>query len=242
MISRFPMCPVPVVATCQYLRVTDLVVEGAVCNATWCDAVCRSHALPTRWTEDAWTVARRAPDGYPDAVTLSPAVDIRAVLRRIQGGAGCSVKDSFAVLDLEPHGFHVLFEATWIRRSAVQPTALATLDWQEVRSAAELEHWSRGHELDAFGPALLDSPDLRFYCSGSSTAAGFALNRAGGVVGISNLFAGGADPMVVWSDAVAVATRAIPGVDLAGYELGDDLQLALALGFVQTGSLRVWMR
>ena len=236
------MCPVPVVATCQYLRVTDLVVEGAVCNATWCDAVCRSHALPTRWTEDAWTVARRSPDGYPDAVTLSPALDIRAVLRRIEGGAGCSVKDSFAVLDLEPHGFHVLFEATWIRRSALQPTGPATLDWQEVRSAAELEHWSRGHELDAFGPALLDSPDLRFYSSGSSTAAGFALNRAGGVVGISNLFAGGADPMVVWSDAVAVATRAIPGVDLAGYELGDDLQLALALGFVQTGSLRVWMR
>ena len=120
MISRFPMCPVPVFAACQHLRVTDLVGEGAVCNATWCDAVCRSHGLPTRWTEDAWTVARRSPDGYPDAVTLSPAADLRAMLGRIEGGAGCSVKDSFAVLDLEPHGFHVLFEATWIggRRSS----------------------------------------------------------------------------------------------------------------------------
>src|SRR6478735_4887794 len=127
------MRPVPAFATCQYLRVTDLVVEGAVCNATWCDAVCRSHALPTQWTEDAWTVARRSPDGYPDAVTLSPAADLRAVLGRIEEGAGCSVKDSFAVLDLAPHGFHVLFEATWIRRSAVQPTGPATLDWREVR-------------------------------------------------------------------------------------------------------------
>ena len=167
--------------------------------------------------------------------------DLRAVLGRIEGGAGCSVKDSFAVLDLEPHGFHLLFEATWIRRSAVQPTGPATLGWRRVRSAAELEHWSRGHELDAFGPALLDNGDLQFYFSGSATRAGFALNRAGGVVRISNLFAGSADPMVVWSDAVAVATRAIPGVDLAGYELGSDLEFAVALGFVQTGPLRVWM-
>ena|SRR6478735_1833308 len=235
------MRPVPAFATCQYLRVTDLVVEGAVCNATWCDAVCRSHALPTQWTEDAWTVARRSPDGYPDAVTLSPAADLRAVLGRIEEGAGCSVKDSFAVLDLAPHGFHVLFEATWIRRSAVQPTGPATLDWREVRSPAELARWSRGHELDAFGPALLDSGDLRFYSSGSATGAGFAVNRGGGVVGISNLFAGSADPMVVWSDAVAVATRANPGVDLAGYELGRDLEFALAVGFVQTVSFRVWM-
>lgn len=136
----------------------------------------------------------------------------------------------------------MLFEATWIRRSAVQPTGPATLDWREVRSPAELEHWSRGHELDAFGPALLDSGDLRFYFSESATGAGFALHRAGGVVGISNLFAGGTDPMVVWSDAVAVATRANPGIDIAGYELGSDLELALDLGFVPTGSLRVWMR
>lgn len=217
-------------------------MEGAVCNATWCDAVCRSHALPTRWTEDAWTVARRSPDGYPDAVTLSPSADPRAVLRRIEGGVGCSVKDSFAILDLVPHGFRVLFEATWIRRSAMQPTGPVTLDWQEVRSPSELERWSRGHELDAFGPALLESGDLQFYSSGSATAAGFALNRGGGVVGISNLFTGGADPMVVWSDAVALATQANPGVDLAGYELGSDLEFALALGFARTGSLRVWMQ
>lgn len=224
------------------MAVTDPVVEGAVCNATWCDAVCRSRALPTRWTDDAWTVGRRSPEGYPDAVTLSPTAGLEAVLGGIEGGAGCSVKDSFAVLDLEPYGFHVLFEATWIRRSAALPTPSATLDWREVRSPAELEHWSRGHELDVFGPALLDIGGLRFFFAESAAGAGFALNRAGRVVGLSNIFAGSADPVVVWSDAVAVATQANPGVDLVGYELGRDLELAGAIGFVEIGPLRVWMR
>ena len=76
---------------------------------------------------------QRSPDGYPDAVTLSPRAKAHAVLGRVEGGAGCSVKDSFAVLDLEPWGFHVLFDATWIRRSAAEAVPPATLDWRRHR-------------------------------------------------------------------------------------------------------------
>jgi hypothetical protein len=220
--------------------VVDSGVEAAACNASWCDIVCRTRALPTQWGDDAWSVARRSPNGYPDAVTLSPMVDAGAVLARVEGGAGCSVKDSFAVLDLEPWGFHVLFEATWIRRS-IEAIGPVTLDWLEVRSPAELEQWSRGHDLDVFVPALLDFDDLRFFYTKSGAGAGFALNRAGGVVGVSNIFAGQAEPKVIWSDLVAVAAEAYPRVDLAGYELGEDLEIAMAVGFVQTGPLRVWM-
>ena len=36
------------------------------------------------------------------------------MLKRVEDGLGCSVKYSFVVLDLEPLGFHVLFEATWV--------------------------------------------------------------------------------------------------------------------------------
>jgi hypothetical protein len=98
--------------------VADRVVEAATTNAGWCDAVCRALGLPTLWTVDAWTVAERSPGGYPDAVTLSPEAEAAAVLKRVEDGPGCSVKDSFAVLDLKSSGFHVLFEATWIRRPA----------------------------------------------------------------------------------------------------------------------------
>jgi hypothetical protein len=87
----------------------------------------------------------------------------------------------------------------------------------------------------------LDIGDLRFFHSGPGSGAGFALNRVGRVVGVSNIFVGQEDPIVVWSDLVAVAARTNPGMDLAGYELGEDLRSAAAVGFIQTGPLQVWM-
>jgi hypothetical protein len=227
---------------CQDRRVVDPVVEAAACNASWCDAVCRTLALQTRWGDDAWTVAERSPDGYPDAVTLSPTAEAHAVLGRVESGAGCSVKDSFAVLNLDPWGFRVLFEATWIRRSAAEAVGPATFDWREARTPADLEEWSYGHDLNVFGPPLLDVDDLRFFYAGSGTDAGFALNRAGGVVGVSDVVTGRVDPVVVWSDLIALAVESYPGLDLVGYELGKDLETAIAVGFVEAGPLRVWMR
>jgi hypothetical protein len=62
------------------------------------------------------------------------------------------------------------------------------------------------------------------------------------VVGVSNVLAGSADLVTVWSDLIVVAARTYPGLDLVGYELGADLQAALAAGFAGIGPLRVWMR
>jgi hypothetical protein len=222
--------------------VADPVVDAATANASWCDAVCRALGLPTRWALDAWTVANRSPAGYPDAVTLTRDANVEAVLRRVENGSDCSIKDSFAVLDLEPSGFHVLFEATWIRRAAaVRAGSAVALDWHAVRTRSDLEQWSAGHGLDVFLPALLDTDDHRFYGTGSAHGAGFALNRSAGVVGVSNVFAGSADLVAVWSDLIVIAARTYPGLDLVGYELGADLQAALAVGFARIGPLRVWM-
>jgi hypothetical protein len=62
------------------------------------------------------------------------------------------------------------------------------------------------------------------------------------VVGVSNVLAGSADLVTVWSDLIVVAARTYPGLDLVGYELGADLQAALAAGFAGIGPLRVWTR
>ena len=117
-----------------------------------------------------------------------------------------------------------------------------TLDWRGVQTPTDLEQWSEGHGLDVLLPALLESDDLRFHGAGSANGAGFALNRSSGVVGVSHMFAGSADLITVWSDLVVVAARTYPRFDLVGYELGADLQAALAVGFVDIGQLRVWMR
>ena len=42
----------------------------------------------------------------------------------------------------------MLFEATWIWRSAGEAVRPATLDWREARTPVELEQWSHGHDLN----------------------------------------------------------------------------------------------
>ncbi len=202
--------------------------------------MCRAHGLQTRWAQDGWTVNRRTPDGYPDAVTLAPGADAAALLGRLQSGTGASVKDSFAELDLAPQGFRVLFEASWIRCPATCTTRTPDLDWRQARTPAELVRWSAGHDLDVFVPALLEVEDLHFF-GAQAPGAGFALHRTDGVVGISNLWAEDAPLLSVWSDAVAVAAKTFPGCDLVGYEQGLDLDAAVSAGFSVIGPLRVWM-
>src|SRR3954462_805415 len=90
-------------------------------NAEWCDLVCRTHGIETAFSDRAWVALRRSPRSYPDAVTLSPLPSVGDVLSRIDTSAGCSVKDSFATLDLAEDGFRVLFEAEWIHRPAAAP-------------------------------------------------------------------------------------------------------------------------
>jgi hypothetical protein len=93
------------------IGLVDAWREAAANNAQWCDLVARSHGLPARCDDDAWTCGRRTPRFYPDAVTLVPDADAASVLARIDTSAGCSVKDSFGTLDLERRGFRALFEA-----------------------------------------------------------------------------------------------------------------------------------
>jgi hypothetical protein len=79
-------------------------------NAEWCDLVCRGHGVTTQLDARLWVARHRSPPRYPDAVTLLPDVTVDEVLSRIDTRDGCSVKDSFAALDLRPAGFRVLFE------------------------------------------------------------------------------------------------------------------------------------
>ena len=219
----------------------DPRTEVAANNARWCDLVVRALGGVTTWQPDHWAAGRRTPDGYPDAVTLAPGTGRATVLARVDGGPGCSVKDSFADLDLAPSGFQVLFEAMWIRHQDPVPGPEPALRWQQVASANDLLAWSEGHDLDVFVPALLEEQDLRFFHA-PGTGAGFALLRTASVAGISNAIPGDADPRLVWSDLATIAARSCPGLELVGYERGTDLAAATSAGFTTTGPLRVWMR
>lgn len=176
-------------------------------NAQWCDLVC-----PGVFGARAWTSLARPPQYYPDAVTLTPDATAADVLPYVDGSPGCSVKDSFATLDLP--GFSVLFEATWIACGPGVPAP----GWRRVDD--------HRFPLDDSVAVLSDGP------------AEVVAHRGDGVVGLSN-FSG---PARAWPGAVAAVSAAFPGLPVAGYEHGDALEVALDHGATALGPLRVWVR
>ena len=85
-------------------------------NAEWCHAFCLTHGIVGRFHAGHWSSAVRTPPYYQDAVTLLPGTTSEQVLDGIVRGDGCSVKDSFACLDLRSAGFEPLFRAEWLLR------------------------------------------------------------------------------------------------------------------------------
>ena len=83
-------------------------------NANWCDLVCHSHRIRTRFRPDLWAAAERPPRFHPDVVTLDDRAAEASILHAIAPGPNASVKGSYETLELGPHGFEALFEARWI--------------------------------------------------------------------------------------------------------------------------------
>ncbi|MET7749048.1 hypothetical protein [Micromonospora sp. NPDC005367] len=214
-------------------------------NAEWCDIVGAAHGLPGRTDADAWSVPRRSPRWYPDAVTLRSGVAAESLLGRIDPGPGASVKDSFADLDLRPYGFRVLFTADWIHRAAADratdPTGESGSQLTLVGTPDELATWAAAHGGgELFRPALLDDPRvtvLARYSDDGTVTGGAVLNRSGAVTGVSNVFNVADDVSPIWAGLRA----ATDGATLVGYEAGDDLAPALRVGFRTAGPLRVWV-
>lgn len=241
---------------CQSVPVTStdtdaLRTAAARNNAGWCAALCRSHGVPGTFGPMAWWSARRTPPYYPDAITLhQDAVPADFLTPLDTATPGCSVKDSFATLDLRSSGFVELFDAQWIHRApelpAPQTSALRTA---RVSTAARLLDWQvawHGGDggPDVFRPPLLDEPSVRVlaFHEGDELSGGVVLNHDAGLVGLSNLFAvNGTDVAAVWSSAISAAARHFPGLPLVGYEHGNDLAHARASGFSALGPLRVWL-
>jgi hypothetical protein len=227
-----------------------LLHAAVVNNARWCDAVCRSHGYPGEFGGRLWISAGHALPFYPNAITLSP--DVTAA--EATNGQGpwdpsrpYSIKDSFARLDLAPHGLTPLFDATWMAMPT--PASGDEPNWDVVTNPGDLVRWEAawaagGEVFGLFPPALLDDPDcVVLACRQDGTQVGGAIAfTAGGVTGISNVFKSGMADGPLWAGAVRAIARVRPGLPIVGYERGEDLAEARQAGFTALGLLRVWAR
>jgi hypothetical protein len=222
----------------------DPVRAAARNNAAWCDTVCRSHGLTTMYDAQFWATAARSPTFYPDAVTLDPTVTPAEILARIDDSPGASVKDSFAVLDLHPFGYNVLFDAEWYLLEPGRSRTPVEGAWSIVETPAELASWAAAiGGGDVFRAALLDDPAVRFllrHLPGGGIAGAIA-SRAAEVVGVGNVFGPGTAEGA-WEGLVDAIGVMFPGEAIVGYHRGEHLRAALSEGFRTIGPLRVWMR
>lgn len=218
----------------------ELLTAAARNNAQWCDAVCSGHGLVTEFGPHAWICQERSPRYYPDVVTLSPDASAADVLAPVETApadtsAGCTVKDSFAALDLTPGGFEVLFDARWL--AATPSTGPVPDGWRVVSDADELTAWVAAAGLPGlFHAGLLDAPEVRFLArfDGAAPVAGAIAIEGAGVVGLSNVFGD------EWRSVVSLAGQQFPGVPVVTYEHGDALTEAIRAGLTPIGPLRVW--
>ncbi|MBI1816161.1 MAG: hypothetical protein HYR72_14385 [Deltaproteobacteria bacterium] len=231
--------------------------QAARNNAAWCDAVCRAHGRPGEFWDGIWINRHETPRFYPNAVTLSATASAAQLeqiddLTRAPLVGEWAVKDSFCTLDLVPHGFRVLFTADWTWRPPSRPRpndAIAGARWVRMRTAADLAAWEAARSgkpatADIFRPALLDDETISVFaaCREGRIVAGGIANRTGEVVGLSNLFVPAHDGDAFRADCVAAVIAAFPDLPIVGYEHGEDLATARALGFETVGPLRVWVR
>ena len=222
-------------------------------NAEWCDALCRTHGIRGRFDPDAWVAPQRTPRYYPDAVTLDPSAVAGSILGRIDTNSpGCSIKDSFATLDLGPFGFEVVHQAEWIYREPPSAPIRGSSDmtWMPIETADQLVAWESAWDVDGdsdqlFRPALLRNPSIKVLGGyvDRSIVAGAIANRTGeDLIGLSNVFATDGDRDQVWSGCLAYLDAAFSGMAIVGYEAGRELAVALRRGFHSVAALRIWMK
>ncbi|MGW0772125.1 hypothetical protein ACWD01_00395 [Streptomyces sp. NPDC002835] len=233
--------------------IDDRARTAARNNAEWCEAMCRAHGLPGDFGPRAWTNPRRTPLLYPDAVTLSEAATADDVLAAVDtAGGGCSVKDSFASLDLSGAGFDVLFEARWLHRPTGTPAPAPPpgVAWAPLTTPAELAEWATAWDADEglsalFRPELLADPFVTFLAGRSAddgrVVAGAVVNVGGGAAGLSNVFTTSGDTDAAWAGCVSSVSHLWPDLPAVGYEQGADLTSAVRHGYEEVGALRVWL-
>lgn len=225
-----------------------LAHAAARSNAEWCHAFTGTHGIEGLFHASFWSSPVRTPPHYPDAVTFLPEVSVEQVLSCIDSSEGCSVKDSFACLDLGAAGFEPLFQAEWVVRLPAEGSLAARRGWSTVTTVAQLREWEAiWGELPGgsgfFRPALLRNETIIVLArqEGDRIVSGAITNRSTAAIGLSNVFDAAGDLVSAWAGAAEVASKLWGAMPIVSYDSGDALDAAHHAGFGSIGELVVWL-
>ena len=187
----------------------------------------------------SWFAATRAPDGYPDAVSLRPDVGEAELLDGPDLGPGCSITDSWSDVDLAGHGFGVHATGSWLW---TPPIDAAPTPWRAI-GPDELGAWNRLHAGADLPSHLLIDPGVHLVlrgCAVDADACAVVTSAVPGVASVSNVVA--PDVEAAWAELAAWCGDQLPGRAVVGQETGARLEEAMSAGLAVTGRLRVWLR
>jgi hypothetical protein len=225
----------------------ELLVAAVGNNASWCDAVCRSHGFPGVFDTRLWVSHGHHLEFYPQVITLSPEVAAGEATATKDSAQPYAVKDSFARLDLAPDGLEVLFEAQWLLHTSAPATPpVGDLRWSRVNDAHQLRQWESAWAGDddepLFLPELLTDPRCTVLAAHRNGVllAGIIAYTAEDVVGISNLFGTALPAPQQWASALQAVAALQPHLPIVGYEHGSELTAAKQAGAQPLGPLRIW--
>ena len=222
------------------------LLESAVQNnAQWCDIICSLHGVPGEFTPDLWVNTHKVPTYYPNLITLSEHTNLNAIKDLLDVRQGpWFIKDSFNILNLSSLGFTKLFEARWLLAPKSGETEVK---WNVIAEENGLRAWIEAWNLDQsnlFSADLLTRPDINFIAlyEGKEIVAGAILNKANGIMGLSNIFCNSDNPILYWKAVVGAAKALSSGLNVITYESDKALEIALAVGFEELGPLSVWSK
>ncbi|HEV2708132.1 MAG TPA: hypothetical protein VGV59_19605 [Pyrinomonadaceae bacterium] len=222
------------------------------------EALFNSRQIKFSRTDSIWYSTEQTPPLYSNLVTLSSEWKPDAVFRAIdlhyekEKWDEWSLKDSFGVLDLRAEGFAKLFDAQWVYLDAasfIPGSAEHDLSFAILTREDALAAWSRAWDDDErlgeelFDAKLLNNQKVHFVAgySKAELVCGCLVNQTDDVLGISNLFAPGAD-VGYWSGLIDFIRGAIARLDIVGYERHETAERLRRLGFEPIGKLTVWLK
>jgi hypothetical protein len=223
--------------------VDERLRAAVIASRRWYDDIFDLHGIPVGSDDSLWWAEGVPPRWHSAVKTLVPTTDPTAALHRMEQHSAGSVADSFGLLDLAAHGFHLLIAATWLHHRGVvagPPPA----GWVRVLDAALMDRWNQQHDTVGVLPSDLWAHP-RFIVvarsDGDELTGGAVLHDAGPVVGLSNGWSS-AGPALDPQDLLLLAASAHPGRAVVDYAWGDELDAMVGAGFEPLGPQHVWVR